>query len=362
MTADFVEALVEAPMGVALLARIEEKAWPRSRRRDADSDAEAIELAVDWVGRASVGEFLALAVWAVNDVYPWNPTAHETLASSYRCAETRLPIAAAIAQRFDGVLHAPMDAEGQEWWTTDYSPRIVGRPMMIGGKLWTVSRPPPEVHDEILLAWEFHPPPTSRWQVEIEGRPKVKEIHRPEDWVDLVERWPDADASRYYEQYGTWSFETPRPPRPRPRRRFPWRKPRNAPEISEPLVIPGHAVRPDPARLASVDWDAAAEHYDAVHLSWAGLLTAEGYVSDLADGSVTMLRGFASERTLWLTDVFAPVPASPLDAPEGLTEEGACGDDLGINVAQDDSRAAWDMINLGVLLGRREAPTPQPPD
>lgn len=92
------------------------------------------------------------------------------------------------------------------------------------------------------------------------------------------------------------------------------------------------------------------------------MLTAEGYVSDLADGSVTMLRGFASERTLWLTDRFAvPVPASPLDAPEGLTEEGACRD-LGINVAEDDSRAAWDMINLEVLLGRREAPSPQLPD
>lgn len=361
MTADFAEALTEAPMGVVLLARIEEMAWQRSRRRDTSSDTEAIDLAVDWVGRASVGEFLALAVWAVNDVYPWNPDAHETLASSYRCVEMRLPIASAIARRFGDVLHAPMDAEGQEWWTTDYAPRIVGRPMMIGGKLWTVSRPPPEVHDEILLAWEFYPPPTSRWHVEIEGRPKVKEIHRPADWVDLVERWPDADASEYYEQYGTWSFETPRPSRPRPRRRFHWRKPRNDPEVSELLAIPGHAVRPDPARLASVDWDAAAEHYDAVHLSWAGLLTAEGYVSDLADGSVTMLRGFASEHTLWLTDRFAPVPASPLDAPEGLTEEGGCGDP-GIDVAADDSRAAWDMINLEVLLGRREAPSPRLPD
>ena len=31
----------------------------------------------------------------------------------------------------------------------------------------------------------------------------------------------------------------------------------------------------------------------------------------------------------------ALVPASPLDAPEGLTEEGGC-DDLGINVAEDN--------------------------
>ena len=370
MTEEFVEALIEAPMGVAVLARIEEKAWPRSRRRDTESDAEAVDLAVDWVEGASFGAFLALAVWAgYYDVTPWNPYAPEDLAAYYRLAETRRPVAAAIAQRFGDVLHAPMDAEDQEWWTTDNWPRISGRPM-IGGRLWTMSQHPPEVHDEILCAWEFHPPPTSRWQVEIEGRPRVKEIHRPADWIDLVERWPDSDAPMY-RQYGTWAFESPRPPTPRPlltrllptkRRR---RRRRHDPydpdaHIRELLAVPGqHAVHPAPPRLAGVDWDAAAGNYDAVHVSWAGFLTAEGFVSELADGSVTMLRGFASETTLWLSDVFAPVCASPLDAPEGLTEEN-CYRDCGIDADADPWRAARDRINLEVLLGRQEAPAIDP--
>ncbi len=82
-------------------------------------------------------------------------------------------------------------------------------------------------------------------------------------------------------------------------------------------------------------------------------------MSELADGSVTMLRGFAGERTLWLSDVFAPVPAVPLGAPEGLT--GDIDDDRGIDVSTNSDRAARDRLNLDVMLGRREVPsTPSP--
>lgn len=81
-------------------------------------------------------------------------------------------------------------------------------------------------------------------------------------------------------------------------------------------------------------------------------------MSERADGSVTMLRGFAGERTLWLSDVFAPVPAVPLGAPEGLTGDI---DDRGIDVSTNSDRAARDRLNLEVMLGRREVPsTPSP--
>ena len=76
-----------------------------------------------------------------------------------------------------------------------------------------------------------------------------------------------------------------------------------------------------------------------------------------ADGSVTMLRGFASERTLWLSDVFAPVPAVPLGAPDGLT--GDIDDDRGIDVSTNSDRAAQDRLNLDVMLGRQGAPSLQ---
>lgn len=392
MTEEFVEALVEAPVGVVTLAAIEERFGDRRtfiRPEDLVSDPEAVERAVDWVRGASVGEVLAFAVRAGHgEAGPWVSGAAGEVAAGYRNAESRLPIAVAVAQRFDDVLHAPMDPAGQEWWVADRSPYRHHD----GTLLWTVSSHPPEVHDDVVFVQDLHPDPISRWRLEIEGRPRVKEIHRPADWIDLVERWPDPDADMY-KSYGTWEFKSPKPPRRFPRFRrlehasrvpfvaveplrlsnlfrlrnlFPslwWRRrfgydPEE--QARELLAVPGqHAAYPAPPRLVGVDWAAAAEHYDAVHLSWAGFLTTEGYVSELADGSVTMLRGFFNEATLWLSDVFAPVPAVPLGAPEGFTDRD---NDGGIDVAADPARAARDQLNLEVMLGRREIPPPPSPD
>lgn len=391
MAGDFVEALVEAPAGVVTLAAIE-KRFRRSRDfirpEDDVSDPGAVERAVDWVRGASVGEVLELAVRAGHgEAGPWVSGAAGEVAAGYRNAESRLAIAAAVAQKFGDVLHAPMDPAGQEWWAADRSPHRHHD----GTLLWTMSSHPAEVHDGVVFARDdLHPDPISRWRLEIEGRPRVKEIHRPSDWVDLVERWPDTDADMY-KAYGTWEFKSPKPPRRFPRRRrleyarmplvaveplrlrnlfrlhnlfpFLWRRQFGCdPEeqARELLAVPGqHAAYPAPSRLVGVDWNAAAGHYDAVHLSWAGFLTTEGYVSELADGSVTMLRGFFSETTLWLSDVFAPVPAVPLGAPEGFTDRD---NDGGIDVAADPARAARDRLNLEVMLGRREIPPPPNPD
>ena len=395
MAEEFVEALVEAPVGVVTLAAIEERFGDRGafiRPEDLVSDPGAVERAVDWVRGASVDEVLALAVEdGGGRTGPWVSGAAGEVAAAYRNAESRLPIAVAVAQRFDDVLHAPMDPAGQEWWVADRSPYR----HRDGTLLWTVSSHPAEVHDGVVSARDsarddLYPPPISRWSIEIESQPRVKEIHRPSDWVDLVERWPDPDADMY-KTYGTWEFKSPKPPRRFPRRKrleyaripfvaveplrlrnlfrlhnlfpFLWRRqfgydPEE--QARELLAVPGqHAAYPAPERLVGVDWAAAAEHYDAVHLSWAGFLTAEGYVSEMADGSVTMLRGFACETTLWLSDVFAPVPAVPLGAPEGFADRS---NDRGIDVAADGARAARDRLNLEVMLGRQEIPPPPTPD
>ena len=403
MTEEFVEALIEGPMGVGLLAEIEEHFDDRGtfvkrrgtwiRLREGDSDPGAVERAVDWVRGAPVGDILALAVRA-DRAGPWTVGAPGKVASAYRNAPNRLPIAAAVAQRLDDIGHAPMDPASQEWWTTDEEwwnaeTCMAAHRQGDGALLWTVSRPPPEIHHDAVIAWELFPDPISRWRVEIKGRPRVKEIHRPADWVDLVERWPDPEGAMC-KQFSTWQFKSPRPrPRLRSRRRpltsetlfiaqgtlrlplrliydlfTPLSRRRSErfldEQLRELLAAPSqHAAHPNPPRLVGVDWGAAAEHYDAVHLSWAGFLTAEGYVSELADGSVTMLRGFAGERTLWLSDVFAPVPAVPLNALEGLD---CCPSISGIDVAADAVRADRDRLNLEVMLGRREVPSPPSPD
>ena len=186
MTEEFVEALVEAPVGVVTLAAIEERFGDRRtfiRPEDLVSDPEAVERAVDWVRGASVGEVLALAVEdGGGRAGPWVSGAAGEVAAAYRNAESRLPIAVAVAQRFDDVLHAPMGPAGQEWWTADRSPYRHHD----GTLLWTVSSHPVEVHDGVVSARDsarddLYPPPISRWSIEIESQPRVKEIHRPSE-------------------------------------------------------------------------------------------------------------------------------------------------------------------------------------
>jgi len=87
-----------------------------------------------------------------------------------------------------------------------------------------------------------------------------------------------------------------------------------------------------------------AADFDGVHLSWAGFLTSEGFISDLSNGGVTMLRYWGSERTLWLHDVFEePVP---LAAPV-LT--GSVGGGLEIDASLDDVRRERDSLVIHTL-------------
>ena len=66
------------------------------------------------------------------------------------------------------------------------------------GGMWTVSDPPPEVHRDLISAWELEPDPVTRWHFPIEQGVRVWEIHRPADWVRLVTtyRRPPAPTRR----------------------------------------------------------------------------------------------------------------------------------------------------------------------
>jgi hypothetical protein len=123
----------------------------------------------------------------------------------------------------------------------------------------------------------------------------VWQIDEPADWLRLVERYPRPASA----PHSGWELPGPN---------------QHVGEIAPLLRVPHQrGVRDRIAGHVLPDWAAVAADYDGVHLSWAGFLTTEGYVGDLVDGSVSMLRYWGSERTLWLRDVFGD-PA-PLDAP-----------------------------------------------
>jgi hypothetical protein len=93
------------------------------------------------------------------------------------------------------------------------------------------------------------------------------------------------------------------------------------------------------------DWAAVATDWDAVHLSWLGLVTTEGRVIELDDGDVTIMRNWCSERTTWLTprlDLGDEVLREPDDGRAGRS-------DL-VTVRSADDERAW---LRAVVQGRR---------
>jgi hypothetical protein len=120
-----------------------------------------------------------------------------------------------------------------------------------------------------------------------ENSASVYEICGPDQWADLVGRYP-LDVTRS--------------------RRDDWRR---------ATGWAGHWLIPDYAAVAA-DWD-------AVHVSVAGYLTTAGIAIPADDGACTMLAGRDPDATWWLTDVLSST-SQPEDwrtddqAPFGWTQ------------------------------------------
>jgi hypothetical protein len=188
-------------------------------------------------------------------------------------------------------------------------------------------RPATQVHLDLLSVWELEPDPVTRWHLAIERDVNVFEIHRPADWVRLVTTYP---AIAY--DYSGWELPGIN---------------QHSQDLAALLAVHGqHAARTRVRHRLIPDWGAVAADYDGVHVSWAGFLTAEGYVSDLDNGDVTMLRYWFSERTLWLRDVFGdPIP---LAAPHSDIDDIVPG----IDVRNDATRRTHDITVLRAQRGQ----------
>jgi hypothetical protein len=346
VTDGFVEAMVASPLGVALLAVLESRSrrsseWALSLETSPGSVAAAVEA----VERMSFGEFVEVAVRSgAFHVGPWISDAAETAAAGYRHATARLPIAEAVNARFGTAMHAPIDPAAQQWWSDELSAawldrlaplfhdyeHVYGAGQFTWAGLWTVTDPPPEVHQELVGAWELERGPVSRWWLPADAEARVFEVHRPADWARLV-------------------MEHPREGLPHPE----WELPginQHPEELSTLLAVPGQrAARTSIRRHLVPDWRAVAEHYDGVHLSWAGLISTEGCITDLGHGDVTLLRYWFSERTHWLADVFGePQPATDPVLHDQVTAAPSATPDAG----RPANRPRISGYSLHRLLGR----------
>ena len=313
---DIVDALVTAPLGAALLDRVEHAA--RCRRDPSwfepfvalpDSRDDDVAAGADWAGTATTAEVRLALVDAADHVGPWTANGHTNAARSLELAPGRAAIAAALLRRTDGPLGpAPMAAE--QWWWTDSLPdltRFTG-PDRLGthfawvtaprGGIWTTSpvdlSHEPEgridVVEQLTDLWEVVFGPLAVWALRAHDDRRIYEVHSPADWCALVRRHP-TDATAWVSRQGSWELTA---------RTFVDGDP------AAGLTAPAHrpAVRRGWRRLLLPDWQAVADTWDAVHLSWLGVITTEGHVMDLDDGDVTIVRNWGSERTTWLTPRF----------------------------------------------------------
>jgi len=289
------------------------------------------------------GELLDMAVHSAEYLAgPWSGQALLSLPYLYVQAVHRRKIAEAVSERFHAELHRDADFGAQQWWYevprdskqlatpcfTNYS-NVYGNGEFTWSGLWTVTDPPPEVHDALISAWDCYGRPTSRWLLPVRQDARVWNINGPEDWARLVETYPKVVTR----PHAGWELAGP------------GQHPSDTKMLRS--VATQHAVRTEIAVHVLPDWDGVAADFDGVHLSWAGFLTSEGYISDLSDGGVTMMRYWGSERTLWLHDVF--------DEPEPLTAPaltGRVGGGVGIDASSDAERQASDRSVLEILLDR----------
>ncbi len=341
-----VDDLLAAPVGVALLDRLElaERGMFRPFHSLQDSDPAAVEAAAERVTSNSLGDLLGMAMGAAYHLAgPWSSGAVDSLTWAYRLAPARRQLAESVWRRFAPDLCKPGDTAAQEYWVDDPVP---SRPVQAAftdyahgysngeftwAGVWTTTAPPPEVHDELVLAWEFAGRQVSRWLLPVRPGSRVWEMERPADWARLVETFPRAATK----EHGGWELPGPN---------------QRPTELGYLLSVPGqHAARVGHLRHLVPDWAAVAHDYDGVHLSWAGFLTAEGFVSDLPDRGVAMLRYWSSERTLWLRDVFGE--PGPLGPP---SLSGAAYGTEGIDVGHGNpQRRIADQAELDLRLGRR---------
>ena len=339
------ENLLRAPAGVALLGRLEvaqrdDIPWFRC---PSDSDRNAVRRAASSVSEMPYGELLEKAVYAAEFLAgPWSGQALMSLPYLYEQAEHRRQIAEALSERFHTELLRDADFGAQQRWYEDppdstfLAPPcftnhsyVYGNGEFTWSGLWTVTEPPSEVHDALISAWDHFGRPTSRWLLPVRSDARVWSINSPEDWARLVETYPKV-ATRPHAG---------------------WELPGSNQHPSDSKMLRSfttqHAVRTEIALHVLPDWEGVAADFDGVHLSWAGFLTCEGYISDLPDGGVTMMRYWGSERTLWLHDVFDE--PEPLAAP-ALT--GRVGGGVGIDASSDVERQASDRSVLERLLNR----------
>jgi hypothetical protein len=313
---DRVEALLTSPIGASLLDELERRSPVWSSRRVSpfvalpESNPGAVAGAIEGLASTGATELLERVFRAASNVGAWAGGGPQNAARSLALARERVALARALVERPD--VDAWSDGmTAEQWWWSDGAglrdrrlgpgrgrfPAWATRPEH---QVLTTSPLDLALTDSLADSWEMIFGPLTLWRIEVPTGARVYEIDGPEAWAALVMHAPQDSTGLYGQQHASWEL----------------RRIGTGPDDVEALLeLPGQrAARRGWRRMLTPDWDAVAADWDAVHLTWFGFVTADGVVSDLGDGDVTILRHWGSERTVWLQPVLAdpqPMPAPP---------------------------------------------------
>jgi hypothetical protein len=153
--------------------------------------------------------------------------------------------------------HRPGSRVRDEWWSApDFA-----------SQTWTTGAfgdvPAIALRHFIDTLTPFEETGATVWSLQIAAQARVLEIGAPEDWQELVRRFP-RDVTGTHE--GEWRESGGVP--------GPWRLP---------------------------DWEKVMDHYDGVHVTIGGYVACGGLAPPVGDG-YTMLTAWLPDATLWLTD------------------------------------------------------------
>lgn len=293
--------LISAPAGASFLDRLEHTA--RQVRTGAGTPFQALEstehadreAAVALIAQATESQLLQILVReALPDVDSWSPRAPLNAATALTLAPQRAEIAEALVRRFGSAWSQPLAVE-QWWWTDGTRPAISRIGTAVGSCGAWATRPAPDFLTtspvEVSLAawlvagWEMQRQALRVWRLRAPQGSRVLTIDSAEQWAELVTRHPE-DATDLYGAQAGWELNAAH---------------QNRSTLDALWQVQGQrAARRGWRRFMAPAWEQVAAEWDAIHLTWWGVATAEGTAVDLGEGEVTMLRHFGSERTSWV--------------------------------------------------------------
>lgn len=261
--------ITESPVGSIVLALLE-----LAERGDVDRlnwegycDLAAIDAVIRSGNDLECTDILKYILLAVGVASPWNPDSIDEIAMMSLHSSERLPIAELLVNNFVNRLTSKCNFDLQEVWLnpTQYDQylqskyfieyrNIYGQGQFTWAGMWSMTTSDIEIVEWIISGMGTNIE-INLYKPVIADDARVYEIQSFEDWEELVKE--------------------------------------------NELTTSSGDLAPD--------WALIAQKYDAVHLSWMGVLLAHDNLTPANEKNVIPLKYWEHEKTLWLNDCFSEI-------------------------------------------------------